>query len=61
MFNQVVTKLSHICFDTCVSTPGTKLSSYESNCIESCIGRYTDSTKLIAARLQQQGGDDHLS
>lgn len=52
----VVSKLTVTCWDTCVSKPGSKLSSWESDCISNCARRFVDVSVFILNRAAKQQG-----
>ena len=51
----VVTRLTDLSFDTCVTKPGSSMSSSERNCIQSTVGKYLDTTELVVGRFNGQG------
>ncbi|KAL6996889.1 hypothetical protein U1Q18_007015 [Sarracenia purpurea var. burkii] len=53
MINEIVTKLTSVCWDKCISsTPGRKFSSGESSCLSNCAQRYMDMSLIIMKRFQ---------
>ncbi|XP_068667482.1 mitochondrial import inner membrane translocase subunit TIM8-like [Aristolochia californica] len=53
MINQMVGKLTEVCWDKCIhSTPGSKFSSSEANCLTDCAKRYFDMSVIIVKRFQ---------
>ncbi|XP_068667262.1 mitochondrial import inner membrane translocase subunit TIM8-like [Aristolochia californica] len=53
MINQMVGKLTEVCWDKCItSTPGSKFSSSETNCLTNCAQRYFDMSVMIVKRFQ---------
>ncbi|KAL8099180.1 mitochondrial import inner membrane translocase subunit TIM8-like [Apium graveolens] len=53
MLNEMVAKLTTVCWDKCVSgTPGSKFSSSESSCLSNCAQRYMDMSIIIMKRFQ---------
>ncbi|CAI0559912.1 unnamed protein product [Linum tenue] len=53
MMNEMVAKLTSVCWDKCItSTPGSKFSSGESACLSNCAQRYLDLTLIIMKRFQ---------
>ncbi|KAK1870056.1 hypothetical protein I4F81_012519 [Pyropia yezoensis] len=56
----VVSKLTVTCWDTCVSKPGSKLSSWESDCISNCARRFIDASVFILNRAAKQQGRHSL-
>ncbi|XP_052174618.1 mitochondrial import inner membrane translocase subunit TIM8-like [Diospyros lotus] len=56
MVNEMVAKLTHICWDKCITgTPGSKFSSSESSCLSNCAQRYMDMSLIIMKRFQSLG------
>lgn len=39
-----------VCWDTCISSPGSYLSSKESACLENCARRFVETTQYILQR-----------
>ncbi|TXG54427.1 hypothetical protein EZV62_019683 [Acer yangbiense] len=55
MVNEMVTKLTNVCWDKCITgTPGSKFSSSESACLSNCAQRYLDMSMIIMKRFQSQ-------
>ncbi|CAL6347088.1 unnamed protein product [Bathycoccus prasinos] len=54
VFNEVVAQLASVCFEKCVSTPSSKLSSYEGTCLSHCALRYMESGQVILGKMQGQ-------
>ncbi|TMW88879.1 mitochondrial import inner membrane translocase subunit TIM8 [Solanum lycopersicum] len=53
MINEMVGKLTSACWDKCItSTPGSKFSSSESNCLSNCAQRYMEMSLMIVKRFQ---------
>ncbi|XP_038709593.1 mitochondrial import inner membrane translocase subunit TIM8-like [Tripterygium wilfordii] len=53
MVNEMVAKLTSVCWDKCItSTPGSKFSSSESSCLSHCAQRYMDMSLMIMKRFQ---------
>ena len=53
MVNEMVGKLTSVCWDKCItSTPGSKFSSSESACLSHCAQRYLDVTLMVVKRVQ---------
>ncbi|GAY56299.1 mitochondrial import inner membrane translocase subunit [Citrus sinensis] len=53
MLNEMVAKLTNVCWDKCItSTPGSKFSSSESACLANCAQRYLDMSVIIMKRFQ---------
>ena len=57
---QIISVLTDVCWDKCISSPGGSLSGRESSCLENCAKRFIDTTQFILQRAshkaQQQGG-----
>ena len=45
--------MNDTCWDTCVSTPDSKLGSRTETCISNCVDRFIDSTLFITNRFAQ--------
>mmetsp|Transcript_48876 Transcript_48876/g.156539 ORF Transcript_48876/g.156539 Transcript_48876/m.156539 type:complete len:122 (-) Transcript_48876:44-409(-) len=43
-----VTVVRDKCFETCVKSPGSSLSSSETNCLARCFDRYVEATKAVS-------------
>ncbi|XP_010250594.1 PREDICTED: mitochondrial import inner membrane translocase subunit TIM8 [Nelumbo nucifera] len=53
MVNEMVAKLTNVCWDKCITgTPGSKFSSSESTCLSNCAQRYMDMSLIIMKRFQ---------
>ncbi|KAF8400023.1 hypothetical protein HHK36_015897 [Tetracentron sinense] len=53
MLNEMVAKLTNVCWDKCITgTPGSKFSSGESTCLSNCAQRYMDMSIIIMKRFQ---------
>ena len=50
----VVSKLTQLAFDKCVSKPDTSLSSSEQSCIQAVTGKYLDGSEFVLGRLAKQ-------
>ena len=46
-----INKLTEMCFDKCITKPGAKLDSSETNCIGHCAARYLDSSVFVMSRM----------
>ena len=44
---QMVASLTDVCWDKCVSSPGSYLSSKENSCLENCAKRFVEVTQFI--------------
>ena len=56
---QMIATLTEVCWDKCISSPGTYLSSRETSCVENCAKRFIESTQYVlqrAAHKAQEGG-----
>ncbi|KAF8912856.1 Tim10/DDP family zinc finger-domain-containing protein [Gymnopilus junonius] len=60
--NSSIQQLTTTCWDKCVtSTPSTRFSRSEENCLANCVGRFLDTSlfmvqQLEEKRIQHQGG-----
>ncbi|KAL6601777.1 hypothetical protein ACP70R_044997 [Stipagrostis hirtigluma subsp. patula] len=55
MAKQMVSKLTSVCWDKCVtSTPGSKFSSGEATCLSNCAQRFLDMSMILARRFEMQ-------
>ena len=54
LIQAVMFKLTDLSFDSCVSQPGTALSSSERNCIAAVTSKYLESADLIGSKLAKQ-------
>ncbi|KAL3512556.1 hypothetical protein ACH5RR_025273 [Cinchona calisaya] len=53
MVNEMVAKLTNVCWDKCITgTPGSKFSSSETTCLTNCAQRYLDMSMIIMKRFQ---------
>ncbi|KAL6845932.1 hypothetical protein ACP4OV_023380 [Aristida adscensionis] len=53
MAKEMVSKLTSVCWDKCVtSTPGSKFSSGEATCLSNCAQRFLDMTMILAKRFE---------
>merc|ERR1712013_455963 len=50
---QQMQKTTEMCWDMCVGTPSSSLSSREETCLTNCVGRFIDTTLLITNRFSQ--------
>jgi hypothetical protein len=53
---QMIATLTDICWDKCVSSPGTYLSGKETSCLENCTKRFVESTQFIMQRAAHKAG-----
>ena len=51
---QTVARVTDVCWDKCIGTPGRSLSSREESCLSECAKRFIDTTQLVVQRFQQQ-------
>jgi len=49
-----ISKLTDICFEKCITKPGSKLDSSEANCVANCAGRFLDSSVFVVNRMMQK-------
>lgn len=54
---QMIATLTTVCWDKCVSSPGSSLSSRETSCLENCGKRFIDATQYILQRAQHKAQD----
>lgn len=54
MVMQQLRSVTDTCFELCVPSPGTSLSSSETSCITKCTDRYMESWNLIATAVSKQ-------
>ncbi|KAJ7559856.1 hypothetical protein O6H91_04G104300 [Diphasiastrum complanatum] len=53
MLNELVAKLTDVCWDKCITgSPGSKFSSSESTCLTNCAQRFLETSALILRRFQ---------
>lgn len=50
---QGVHRLHDICWDKCVTKPGSSLDSWTESCITNCVDRFYDTAALITRRFQE--------
>ncbi|GLJ45799.1 hypothetical protein SUGI_0963810 [Cryptomeria japonica] len=56
MMNELVGKLSDVCWDKCITgAPGSKFSSSETACLVNCAQRFMDMSAQIMRRVQSMG------
>jgi hypothetical protein len=46
-----------VCWDKCISSPGSYLSGRENSCIENCAKRFIDATQYILQRAAHKAQD----
>ncbi|RLN33555.1 hypothetical protein C2845_PM03G02700 [Panicum miliaceum] len=55
MAKQMVSKLTSVCWDKCItSTPGSKLSPGETACLSNCSRRFLDMSTILTKRFKMQ-------
>lgn len=54
---QMIATLTDVCWDKCVSSPGSYLSSKETACLENCTKRFVEVTQFIMQRAAHKAGD----
>ncbi|XP_031475074.1 mitochondrial import inner membrane translocase subunit TIM8 [Nymphaea colorata] len=53
MVNEMVGKLTSVCWDKCItSAAGSKFSSSETTCLTNCAQRYIEMSQIIMRRFQ---------
>lgn len=55
---QMIATLSDVCWDKCISSPGSYMSSKETACLENCAKRFVDATQFILQRASHKAGGD---
>lgn len=54
---QMIATLTDLCFDKCVTSPGTYLSSRETSCMQNCALRFVDATQFILQRAAHKANE----
>lgn len=54
MFTEAVSTLADRCWDTCMATPDSKMSSRTETCLGNCVERFIDATLFLTNRLSQK-------
>ena len=54
---QMIAKLTEVCWDKCISSPGAYLSSRETTCLENCSKAFIDSTQYILQRAAHKASE----
>lgn len=54
---QMISTLTDVCWDKCISSPGNYLSSKETACLENCTKRFVEVTQFILQRAQHKAGE----
>jgi len=44
----LLTKMSRLCFNKCVTKPGASLDSTEQKCVSMCMDRYMETVSLVS-------------
>eukprot|EP00850_Spirogloea_muscicola_P019774 SM000199S05401 [mRNA] locus=s199:9651:10171:- [translate_table: standard] len=53
MLNELVAKLTDVCWDKCISgAPGSKFSSGEASCLSNCAQRFLETSSIILRRFE---------
>lgn len=47
VMQELITTVSHKCFDKCVTSPGVTLSNKEQTCLAMCYDRYVQSIEVV--------------
>ena len=47
VFNELVAKLTDVCWDKCVGAPSTRLSGSEQSCLGNCASRFLDASQVV--------------
>ena len=53
---QTVSRLTDECWDKCISSPGSYLSSREQACLSNCARRFLDTTQFVVKYFASKGG-----
>ena len=56
LVQQVISKLTEVCWEKCVTSTSSAMGGREKTCVENCAKRYIDSSSFVQARLQAKGG-----
>eukprot|EP00898_Chlorokybus_atmophyticus_P005298 jgi/Chlat1/576/Chrsp103S00015 len=56
VFNELVAKLSDVCWDKCITKPGSRLDSSESACLSYCAHRFLDASNIVLQHFERRGG-----
>ncbi len=51
---QVINRMSEMCWEKCVPTPDRELSKSERTCISNCVDRFLDTNVFVANRITKQ-------
>ena len=51
---QTVARVTEVCWDKCVGTPGRALSGRESACLADCAKRFIEATQFVVQRYQHK-------
>ena len=51
---QIIAKLTDTCWDKCMGKPGTKLSSWETDCLTNCAERFLDTSIFIVEKMHRE-------
>lgn len=52
-FMQQIHKVNDVCWDMCLGSPSSSLSSREQTCISNCVERFVDTSVLLVNRFAQ--------
>ena len=55
---QMISTLTEVCWDKCISSPGSYLSGKEQSCLENCAKRFVDTTQYTLQRAAHKAGGD---
>jgi import inner membrane translocase subunit TIM8 len=55
LVQQVISKLTEVCWNKCVTSTSSGMGSREKTCVENCSKRYIDASSFVQARLQNKG------
>lgn len=54
---QMIAMLTDVCWDKCISSPGSYLSGRETSCLENCSKRFIDATQYILQRAAHKANE----
>mmetsp|Transcript_21095 Transcript_21095/g.58575 ORF Transcript_21095/g.58575 Transcript_21095/m.58575 type:complete len:85 (+) Transcript_21095:77-331(+) len=54
---QMISTLSDVCWDKCISSPGSYMSSKETACLENCAKRFVETTQFILQRASHKASE----
>ena len=54
---QMISTLSDVCWDKCISSPGSYMSSKETSCLDNCAKRFVETTQFILQRASHKASE----